>query len=164
MSRSFRPSGRLRIGLLVAVLAATLGDKGCDPNYIGVQEYGAITGRIIDAKSNGPISNALISVGSLYVTRSDPKGAFTLPKVPIGTQQVVITATGYVAPSPIPVAVGKDKTAVIPQPVALQLISDQGLPAPATVPTPSPAASGVSSPVPQAPPAAPPAPPGPKST
>jgi hypothetical protein len=150
MSRSFRPSGRLRIGLLVAVLAATLGDKGCDPNYIGVQEYGAITGRIIDAKSNGPISNALISVGSLYVTRSDPKGAFTLPKVPIGTQQVVITATGYVAPSPIPVAVGKDKTAVIPQPVALQLISDQGLPAPSSPPSPAATASSASSPAPPA--------------
>ena len=150
MSRSFRPSGRLRIGLLVAVLAATLGDKGCAPNYIGVQEYGAITGRIIDAKSNGPISNALISVGSLYVTRSDPKGAFTLPKVPIGTQQVVITATGYVAPSPIPVAVGKDKTAVIPQPVALQLISDQGLPAPSSPPSPAATASSASSPAPPA--------------
>jgi hypothetical protein len=149
----------MRIGLLVAVLAATLGDKGCDPNYIGVQEYGAITGRIIDARSNGPILNALISVGSLYVTRSDPQGAFTLPKVPVGTQQVVITATGYIAPSPIPVAVGKDKTAVIPQPVALVLISDQGLPAPNILASPSPAATSASTP---APPAGSPAPPGPK--
>jgi hypothetical protein len=140
MSRTFSPSRRLRLGLLVAVLAATLGDKGCDPNYIGVQDYGAITGRVIDAKTNGPISGALVSVGSLYVTRSDPQGAFTLPKVPIGTQQVVITATGYQAPSPIPVAVGKDKTAVIEQPVALTLSADVAPPpVPAVTVAPSPA-------------------------
>ena len=46
MSRTFSSSRRLRLGLLVAVFAATLGDKGCDPNYIGVQDYGAITGRV----------------------------------------------------------------------------------------------------------------------
>jgi hypothetical protein len=119
MSRAVSPSRRLRLGLLVAVLAATLGDKGCDPNYIGVQDYGAITGRVIDAKTQGPIAGALVSVGSLYVTRSDEKGAFTLPKVPIGTQQVVISATGYQTLAPIPILVTKDKTAVIDQVVSL---------------------------------------------
>lgn len=153
MSRSISPSRRWRLGLLAAVLAATLGDKGCDPNYIGVQEYGAITGRVFDAKTNAPINNALVSVGSLYVTRSDPQGAFTLPKVPVGTQQVIITATGYQSIPAIPVLVGKDKTAVIEQPVGLTLIGSSPIPAASSSPSSSvstPAATGSASPAPKA--------------
>jgi len=119
MSRVFAFPNRLRLGLLFAIALTTLGEKGCDPNYIGVQEYGAITGRVIDAKTNLPINNVLISVGSLYVTRTDAQGAFNLSKVPVGTQQVVISASGYASLAPIPILVNKDKTAVIDQPVAL---------------------------------------------
>jgi len=116
----------------------TLGEKGCDPNYIGVQEYGSITGRVIDAKTNLPLSGGYVNVGSLYVTHTDAQGAFTLPKVPVGTQEVTISATGYKPIDPIKVLVAKDKASVIDEPVALTPIAGStGTQTPAPSPTPT---------------------------
>ena len=72
-----------------------LGD-GCSspPNVVGVQDYGTVTGRVLDAMTNRPIPNALVSVGSLYTSRADAKGAFMLRSV-VGDQTVTARAAGY---------------------------------------------------------------------
>ncbi|MDQ2908982.1 MAG: carboxypeptidase-like regulatory domain-containing protein [Candidatus Eremiobacteraeota bacterium] len=85
-----------------------LGAKGCDPNYIGVQDYGSIAGNVVDQKG-APISSAIVSVGSLATIRSDAKGAFVLPNVPVGEQTVQAESAGYVTGS-VTVIVTKDKS------------------------------------------------------
>ncbi len=49
------------------LLLFALGD-GCSPppNVVGVQDFGQVAGRVLDAMTNRPIPNALLSVGSLY--------------------------------------------------------------------------------------------------
>lgn len=69
---------------------------GCsNPNAIGVQDYGSITGRVLDASNNRPVPNAIVAVGSLITGNVDSEGAFTLSQVPIGLQTVTASAPGY---------------------------------------------------------------------
>jgi hypothetical protein len=69
---------------------------GCsDPNAIGVQDYGSVTGRVLDATNNRPVPNALVAIGSLITGNADSQGAFTLTQVPIGLQTVTASAPGY---------------------------------------------------------------------
>ena len=72
----------MRYAVLGMLLLFALGD-GCSPppNVVGVQDYGSVTGRILDAMTNRPIPNALVSVGSLYTSRADVNGAFNLRTV-----------------------------------------------------------------------------------
>lgn len=83
---------------------------GCvNPNVIGVQDYGTVTGRVIDANTNQPINGALVSVGSLIAQHTLGDGTFTLTMVPIGGQTVNATANGYNMNS-VTVSVVKDQT------------------------------------------------------
>jgi hypothetical protein len=73
-----------------------LGD-GCSstPNVVGVQDYGAVTGRVLDAMTNKPIPTALVSVGSLYTSQADARGGFIINVVPVGDQTVTARSPGY---------------------------------------------------------------------
>ncbi|MBV8198855.1 MAG: hypothetical protein JO263_12055, partial [Candidatus Eremiobacteraeota bacterium] len=64
------------------LLLFALGDA-CSPpaNVVGVQDYGRVTGRVLDAMTNRPIPDALVSVGSLYIIHKDATGAFSLRSV-----------------------------------------------------------------------------------
>lgn len=86
----------MRYVVLGMIFLFALGD-GCSPTpgVVGVQDYGQVTGRVLDAMTNRPIPSALLSVGSLYTTTADPNGAFTLTKVPAGDQTVTARAPGY---------------------------------------------------------------------
>lgn len=84
----------MRNFVLGLVLLAALGDS-CSNGVVGVQDYGSLTGRVLDATTNRPVANALVSVGSLYTVSADSQGAFTLPRVPIGVQTVTARAAGY---------------------------------------------------------------------
>ncbi|MGB8910516.1 MAG: carboxypeptidase regulatory-like domain-containing protein, partial [Candidatus Cybelea sp.] len=85
----------MRYALLGMLLLFALGDS-CSPppNVVGVQDFGRVTGRVLDAMTNRPIPNALLSVGSLYTTRADVNGAFMLRTV-AGDQTVTARAPGY---------------------------------------------------------------------
>jgi hypothetical protein len=85
----------MRYAVLGMLLLFALGD-GCSPppNVVGVQDYGHVVGRVLDAMTNRPIPNALLSVGSLFTTRADVKGGFTLRAV-AGDQTVTARAAGY---------------------------------------------------------------------
>jgi hypothetical protein len=81
---------------------------GCsNPNAVGVQSYGSIVGRVLDATTNKPVPDALVSVGALYTATTDTQGGFLLPSVPIGLQTVVARSPGY-TPSEVRVNVQKD--------------------------------------------------------
>ncbi len=103
-SRLNAPLGGL---LAVVALSTLLGAKGCDPNYIGVQDYGSIQGNAVDQKGR-PLAGAIVYVGSLATIRSAPDGAFLLPHVPSGEQTVNASLGGYQTGSAT-VIVTKDK-------------------------------------------------------
>lgn len=93
----------------VLLLGGANGGGCSNPNYIGVQDYGSLTGRVIDAKTNQPISSALVAVGSTVTATTDAQGAFTLTQVPAGTQTVTVSAAGYTTTTQT-ASVKKDQT------------------------------------------------------
>lgn len=119
-----------------------LGD-GCAPpaNVVGVQDFGRVTGRVLDAMTNRPIGNALVSVGSLYTARGDVNGAFTLRAV-AGDQTVTARAAGYDTAT-ADTTITKDTTVSIGYIRLVPLTRPMGQPtlAPPVIPTPKPSAS-----------------------
>ncbi len=122
--------------VLLLGAADNAGGCGGNPNYIGVQQYGAVTGRVLDATNNRPIPSALVSVGSLYTGYADQQGGFTLSTIPAGRQEVTASAPGYVRAS-VAVRVIKEHTATA---AYIRLVPLTGGPtvAPPATPTPSP--------------------------
>ena len=102
---------KLRFGILGLVLLLGLGANGggCNGSPVGVQDYGSITGRVLDSVTNQPVGGALVSVGSLFTAYANPQGAFTLTGVPTGTQTVTVRSPGY-APTATDILVRKDQT------------------------------------------------------
>jgi hypothetical protein len=88
----------LALGLFATTMLGASGG-GCDNHIVGVQDYGSVTGRVLDATTNRPIANATVSVGSIYVNTADAKGAFTMPNIPIGTQTVTARMAGFTTAS-----------------------------------------------------------------
>ncbi len=135
--------------LLGFVFLLTIADS-CNNGVVGVQDYGQVTGRVLDAMTNRPIANAIISVGSLYTATADANGAFILPHIPIGQQTVSARMPGFSTDS-APVRVRKNETS---QAGFLRLVpitkpaSVGTLPPP---PTPTPEASVVPTFNPEAP-------------
>lgn len=84
----------MRKVVLGLVLLLTMGDS-CNNGVVGNQDYGGVTGRVLDATTNRPIANAIVSVGSLFVVTADAQGAFTLPHVPVGQQVVTARMPGF---------------------------------------------------------------------
>ncbi len=122
---------------------------GCaQPGVVGVQDYGSITGRVLDATTNQPIANALVSVGSLFTTTSDAKGGFVLGHVPIGQQTVTVRDAGY-HDVDITVSVTKDQSSSvgyarlvpIAMPAGMTTLAPPPLPSPTPALSPSPTAS-----------------------
>ena len=127
-----------RIAILGFVLLLTLGD-GCNNSVVGVQDYGGVTGRVLDATTNKPIANALVSVGSLFVATADTNGGFNMNHIPIGNQEVTARSPGFTTAS-ASIEIVKNKTAMVGY---LRLVpvtkpyTQPTLPPPAT-PTPGP--------------------------
>jgi hypothetical protein len=147
-----------RLRLFAPVFAALLG--GCiDPNYIGVQDYGSVNGRVIDAKTNVPVNGAIVSVGSLEVQHTVSDGSFLLNHIPVGTQTMVVQAPGYrtttlqiavvkgqVAPAGL-VSLASELPGAAPVPHAtLSLPPGVATPQPAGTPAVSPSATPSSAP------------------
>jgi Carboxypeptidase regulatory-like domain len=106
------PSPRHLLRTLALAAAATLAlPGGCvDPNAIGVQEYGTILGRVVDGKTKQPVPNAFVIVNSLLQGRTDGGGVFSIPKVPVGIQQITVNANGYTAYTSDEIKVRKGET------------------------------------------------------
>lgn len=130
----------MRYAVLGMLLLFALGD-GCSPppNVVGVQDFGRVTGRVLDAMTNRPIPNALLSVGSLYTTRADARGAFTLRAV-TGDQTVTARAPGY-STATADTTIDKDTVVSIGYIRLVPLTHPEGQPTLAPPPTPSPVVS-----------------------
>jgi hypothetical protein len=143
----------MRYAVLGMLILFALGD-GCSPTpgVVGVQDYGQVTGRVLDAMTNRPIANALVSVGSLYASASDANGAFVLGKVPAGDQTVTARAPGYSTAS-ADTTVDKNKIASVGYVRLVPLIRPEGQPTLAPPPTPTPVPVVTATPEPTQPPA-----------
>lgn len=123
--------------LLALLAAVTLLGAGCqNPNGGGLQEFGNITGRLLDDQTGAPVavSPIYISVGAVVVSQVDNQGGFTLPHVPIGKQTVTINAITY-APMSFDVNVVKDQTSDVGY---VRIKSTLAQPASPAIPSPSP--------------------------
>jgi Carboxypeptidase regulatory-like domain len=134
----------MRYAVLGMILLFALGD-GCSPppNIVGVQDFGRVAGRVLDAMTNRPIPNALVSVGSLYTTRADVRGGFTLRAV-AGDQTVTARAAGYsttTADATIPkdqtVSIGYIRLVPLTAPAGEPTLSPPATPTPRASPTPA---------------------------
>jgi hypothetical protein len=67
-----------------------------NPNALGVTDTGTVIGRVVDAKTKQPLQTAVVNIGgqTRYLSPSD-QGGFTIQKVQIGTQPVLIHSPGY---------------------------------------------------------------------
>jgi len=111
MNRSALPKRSRVVASLAALALLTLvGAHGCDPNQIGVQDYGTIVGRVAD-QNGSPIPNALVSsTGTTVTATTDKTGAFAIVHVAVGEQTVTAHAAGYAASATADVIVAKDQT------------------------------------------------------
>lgn len=149
----------MRQAVLGMLLLFALGDS-CSPppNVVGVQDFGRVTGRVLDAMTNRPIANALLSVGSLYTARADSTGAFVLRAV-AGDQTVTARAPGYTTVT-ADTTIAKDSTVSIGYIRLVALTAPQGQPTlqpppiPTPLPSPSPSPASTMAPVPAVSPAA----------
>ena len=139
--------------VLGLVMLLAMGDS-CSNGVVGVQDYGSVTGRVLDATTNKPVPNAIVSVGSLYTVSADPQGGFTMPRIPIGTQTVTARAAGYTTAN-VDVDVAKNRNSTAGY---LRIV-----PVASTVPTLPPPPTPTPSPGPEMS-VAPPSPPAPSPT
>jgi Carboxypeptidase regulatory-like domain len=143
---------------VVMVLCLGANGGGCNnPNGGGVQQFGTVVGRVLDATNNRPVAKALVSVGSIWTAYSDPGGAFMIPNIPIGAQEVTASAAGYESNSSR-ARIHEHQTTNIGYLRIMPLTGGPTAPAPPTpsptpglatpIPalTPAPASSGTSSP------------------
>jgi Carboxypeptidase regulatory-like domain len=130
----------MRFATLGLILFFAMGD-GCSApaNVVGVQDYGRVAGRVLDAMTNRPIPNALLSVGSIYTTRADVNGGFTLRAV-AGDQTVTARAAGY-STATADTTIPKDATVSIGYIRLVPLTYPAGQPTLSPPATPRPAAS-----------------------
>jgi hypothetical protein len=150
----------MRHAVLGMLILFALGDA-CSPppNVVGVQEYGRVVGRVLDATTNRPIDSALVSIGSLFTTRADVNGGFALRAV-AGDQTVTARAPGYTtvtADTTIPkdgtVSIGYIRLVPLVEPAGQPTLAPPATPSPRPTPSPrlSPTpASSVATPVPGA--------------
>ena len=84
--------------LCIALLGCCSIFAGCDnPNGGGVQDFGSVQGRIVDARSHqvpGNVQNATVSIGT-HVVRPGANGVFNLSGVPIGEQPLEVRLDGF---------------------------------------------------------------------
>ncbi|HEY6449182.1 MAG TPA: carboxypeptidase regulatory-like domain-containing protein [Candidatus Cybelea sp.] len=154
----------MRFVILGMLLLFALGD-GCSPppNVVGVQDFGHVAGRVLDAMTNRPIPDALLSVGSLYTAHADVNGGFRLRAV-AGDQTVTARAPGYstvTADTTIPkdetVSIGYIRLVPLTYPAGQATLAPPPTPTPRVAPTasaaalPSASAAASSSPAPAVP-------------
>ena len=135
-----------KLWVLGFVFLLSLGSSGggcSNPNAVGVQQYGTVVGRVLDATNNRPVANALVSIGSVYTAYSDPNGAFMLSNIPIGHQTVTANKAGYEY-NTSPAMVHQNETTNIGYVRIMPLTGGPTAPPP---PTPSPT-PGVATPIP----------------
>lgn len=83
-----------RVFTVIALLA--LGLQGCDNDALPpAAGYASVTGAIVDAKTNAPVSGATITIDTVLTATTDAAGHFSIDRVPSGIADYVVQAAGY---------------------------------------------------------------------
>ena len=83
-----------RIFGVIALLALAL--QGCDNDALPpAAGYASVTGAIVDAKTNAPVSGAVITIDTVLTATTDAAGHFSIDRVPSGIADYVVQASGY---------------------------------------------------------------------
>ncbi len=86
-----------RRSALAYLLVSPLVLAACaNPNGGGLQDFGVVIGRVVNANTNVPVSGVFVSVGARTIT-PDSTGGFVLQGVPIGMQTLTVQAAGFTA-------------------------------------------------------------------
>ncbi|HEV2261133.1 MAG TPA: carboxypeptidase regulatory-like domain-containing protein [Candidatus Rubrimentiphilum sp.] len=79
-------------GALFAIVAlAACNDSSLPPGGT----YNAMSGVVLDAATNQPVSGATVTVDTVLTATTDAQGKFSFAQVPVGDVDVVVTANGY---------------------------------------------------------------------
>jgi hypothetical protein len=126
----------------LASFATLVGAKGCDPNYIGVQDYGTVIGNVVD-QAGKPIANAFVRItGTTTTSSTDAHGEFLIQHVAVGQQTLTAYAAGYNGQATLDLIVVKDKTASAGNLSLLSTTAPQHLLQQTPAPLPVPSATG----------------------
>ena len=103
-------------------------------SVLGGQNYGTVTGNVVDATTNNPIPNAKVAIsGTSLQTSTDSSGNFSI-LVPAGTYTLTVSARGYVTTisSAFPItggqsfAIGTVALPVAPATITGTIVSNDG--------------------------------------
>ncbi len=95
-----------RRSALAFLLVSPIALAACsNPNGGGLQEFGVVIGRVVNANTNVPVAGVFVSIGARTIT-PDSTGGFVLQGVPIGMQTLTVQAAGFTAFS-VALEVGK---------------------------------------------------------
>ena len=85
------------VGWLIAVAALLLsGLSACNNDSLPpAAGYATVAGTILDARTNAPITGAVITIDTVLTATTDANGKFSIDKVPSGIADYAVQAQGY---------------------------------------------------------------------
>ena len=96
---------RAHVGLMVLAVTSLICLVGCGGGGGDTTSLGTVSGQVVRASDGAGVSGAIVAVGGAAAS-TNSSGNYTVPSVPIGPQQITVTATGYIQyGGAIPVAV-----------------------------------------------------------
>jgi hypothetical protein len=86
----------VRFWLAIACASASLALGACNTDNLPPPgQFTMMSGVISDRATNQPIAGAVVIVDTVLTATTDASGKFTIAKVPAGTLDYTIKATGY---------------------------------------------------------------------
>ncbi len=87
----------MRIARPLASLSLLLVLAGCGgPGVPQAQQYSSVTGTVVDAATNAPISGATVTIDVVNTAQTSSTGAFTIGNLPNGPVECSASAPNYV--------------------------------------------------------------------
>jgi Carboxypeptidase regulatory-like domain len=85
-----------RAGALYLVSALLVVMAGCNADSLPpAAGFTSVTGVVVDAATNAPISGAVVTIDTVLTATSDASGKFSIDRVPSGIADYAVQATGY---------------------------------------------------------------------
>ena len=106
---------RLRLATASAVLLMVVACQG--PAVPPAEQYATISGTVVDASTNAPISGATVTINVVLSATTASNGTFAITNIPNGPLECIASATSYASNSSwcsAPLSPGQKMTVTIP--------------------------------------------------